>query len=116
MKALIGGGRLPTFTPEESAMLKGSYDYIGLNHYTTNYVQNVDNVGTDWYSDQHTFMNKTNSEGHLIGPAGQSVWLSVYPPGIRGVLNWVSNRYGHPLIYMFENGVSVPHESDVPIA
>jgi beta-glucosidase len=61
-------------------------------------------------------MNKTNSEGHLIGPAGQSVWLSVYPPGIRGVLNWVSNRYGHPLIYMFENGVSVPHESDIPIA
>lgn len=26
---------LPSFTPEESAMLKGSVDYQGINHYTT---------------------------------------------------------------------------------
>ena len=40
MTSLITDGRLPTFTLEESAMLKGSYDFIGLNHYTSSYVKN----------------------------------------------------------------------------
>ena len=29
---------LPRFTPEQSASLKGSTDYFGLNHYSTRYV------------------------------------------------------------------------------
>ncbi|CAK7331805.1 unnamed protein product [Dovyalis caffra] len=36
------GGRLPKFTSEESKMLKGSYDFFGLNYYTTYYAQNID--------------------------------------------------------------------------
>lgn len=94
----------------------GSYDYIGLNHYTTKYIRNVKGPGGYWEIDTHTVMNDTNSEGNLIGPAGESSWLSVYPQGIRGVLNWVSERYNFPEIYMFENGVSVPKESEMPIA
>jgi len=31
--------RLPRFTEEESMALKGSFDFIGLNHYTTHYAQ-----------------------------------------------------------------------------
>jgi beta-glucosidase len=38
MTSLVTDGRLPSFTQEESDMLKGSCDYIGLNHYTSNYV------------------------------------------------------------------------------
>jgi len=40
MTALITDGRLPKFTDEEVLMVKGSYDYIGFNHYTTAYVMN----------------------------------------------------------------------------
>ncbi|VAI33741.1 unnamed protein product [Triticum turgidum subsp. durum] len=29
------GARLPSFTPKQKAMLKGSYDFFGLNYYTT---------------------------------------------------------------------------------
>jgi len=36
MRALVRD-RLPHFTQEESEMIRGSYDFIGLNYYTTNY-------------------------------------------------------------------------------
>lgn len=40
MRALVGS-RLPTFTPTESRMLKGSFDFIGMNYYTATYVQDA---------------------------------------------------------------------------
>jgi len=36
MRSLVGG-RLPKFSAVQSAMLKGSYDFLGLNYYTSNY-------------------------------------------------------------------------------
>ncbi|KAK2984186.1 hypothetical protein RJ640_002916, partial [Escallonia rubra] len=40
MKALVGC-RLPKFTPQESRMIKGTYDFIALNYYTANYAMNA---------------------------------------------------------------------------
>ena len=45
--------RLPSFTPEESKLVKGSYDFIGLNYYVTQYVQPSPNH-LDWAN--HTAM------------------------------------------------------------
>jgi beta-glucosidase len=42
--------------------------------------------------------------------------LNVYPEGIRGAINWVNNRYNKPVIYLFENGVSVPGETEMSLA
>lgn len=36
MRVLVGK-RLPKFTKEESKLVKGSYDFIGVNYYTSNY-------------------------------------------------------------------------------
>lgn len=36
MRALVGD-RLPRFTVEEAQMVKGSFDFIGLNYYTSFY-------------------------------------------------------------------------------
>ena len=35
---------------------------------------------------------------------------------MRGILNWVSDRYNNSNIIVFENGVSVPGETEMPIA
>lgn len=34
------GSRLPTFSKSEAALLKGSLDFVGINHYTTFYARN----------------------------------------------------------------------------
>lgn len=34
------GDRLPRFTKAESALVKGSLDFVGINHYTTFYARN----------------------------------------------------------------------------
>lgn len=46
MKSLVGK-RLPKFSKEQSEMLKRSFDFIGLNYYTTNYVFNSPPTSND---------------------------------------------------------------------
>lgn len=46
------GDRLPKFTDEESKLIKGTYDFIGLNHYSSLYAyKNLTIKPTDWQSD-----------------------------------------------------------------
>ena len=35
------GNRLPKFTPQESKLVKGSLDFLGLNYYVTQYATNA---------------------------------------------------------------------------
>jgi beta-glucosidase len=115
MKELITGGRLPVFTEEEKLMVKGSFDFIGVNHYGAAFVHHSGVVGTDFNSDGRYWTSSTNISGDPVGPVAQSSWLNVYPEGMRGLLNWISNRYNNTKIYVFENGVSVPGENDMPL-
>lgn len=53
MRSLVGS-RLPKFSREQSSMLKGSFDFLGLNYYTSSYAANAPsfkngepNYGTD---------------------------------------------------------------------
>ncbi|CAG9333783.1 unnamed protein product [Blepharisma stoltei] len=116
MSELITGNRLPTFTPEQSALLKGSYDFLGLNYYASGYVHWTGIPGDNYQNDGRYTGSPYNKTGHLIGPFAESTWLNVYPPGLRMLLNWIKARYNDPDIYIFENGVSVPGENDMPEA
>lgn len=57
MRDLVGD-RLPTFTTQQKQKLRNSLDFLGLNYYTTNYVQNVDSYPnasvTSFYQDTMT--------------------------------------------------------------
>jgi len=54
-------------------------------------------------------------DGVPIGPKADSDWLFVYPQGIRSILNWIQHRYQPEMIYITENGVDVPGESNMPV-
>jgi len=109
------GDRLPSWTPEEVALVKGSNDFYGMNHYCANYIRH--RTGTPEPEDhmgnlEALFQNK---EGNVIGPDTQSFWLKPYPLGFRKLLVWISERYGRPKIYVTENGTSVKGENDLPM-
>ncbi|TGZ83469.1 glycoside hydrolase family 1 protein [Ascodesmis nigricans] len=104
------GSRLPTFTPEESALIKGSNDFYGMNHYTANYIKHRDTPPADDDVAGNLDMSFENKLGESIGPETQSVWLRPHPEGFRKLLIWLSERYGKPTIYVTENGTSVKDE------
>ena len=41
MRSLVGD-RLPKFTKEQSKLVNGSFDFLGLNYHTTNYAADSD--------------------------------------------------------------------------
>lgn len=104
------GSRLPEFTPEESALVKGSNDFYGMNHYTANYIKHRDEPPADDDVAGNLDMSFTNKAGDCIGPETQSVWLRPHSEGFRKLLIWLSKRYGGPVIYVTENGTSVKDE------
>lgn len=44
MKTMVKD-RLPCLTAEEKALLKGSFDFIGINYYTATYAKNAPSAG-----------------------------------------------------------------------
>ncbi|KAK8941130.1 Beta-glucosidase 24 [Platanthera zijinensis] len=108
MRALVRE-RLPSFTPEESAKLKNSFDFIGLNYYTARYARDKSNsTFTDKINicedDKLVDVLVANDKGP-IGPAQPRSWVNVYPQGMKKLLLHIKNRYSNPPIYITENGV-----------
>jgi len=83
-------------------LLKGSFDFLGLNHYTTDLV--IDSPGETkpgWQWDQNTHLYQDPS-----WPESASSWLKMVPWGFRKLLNWIKNTYGNPELLVTENGFS----------
>ena len=102
------GSRLPEFTADEVQLIKGSVDFLGINHYSTKYFSScVENLTTNqgWQYDQCTVESKYDVNGALIGPQAGSLWLNVVPWGMYKVLLWTAERYNNPGIFITENGV-----------
>ncbi|KAL0753990.1 hypothetical protein Bca101_091658 [Brassica carinata] len=111
------GERLPSFSPEESNLVKGSYDYLGLNYYVTQYAQPSPNP-VHWAN--HTAMMDAgakltyiNASNHSIGPlfeanSDETKNSYYYPKGIYYVMDYFKTKYYNPLIYVTENGISTP--------
>ncbi|KEH30287.1 putative beta-glucosidase [Medicago truncatula] len=103
------GNRLPKFTREQSKILIGSFDFIGINYYTSNYAANIPQSNNDtgtpgYFKDTHVNLT-TERNGIPIGPRAASPWLFVYPRGIQELLLYTKTKYNNPVIYITENGM-----------
>jgi lactase-phlorizin hydrolase len=93
--------RLPKFDAGWTLLLKGSLDFLGLNHYTTELTSATTGGGPGWDGDQNT---RNFQDPSWEGSA--SSWLKVVPWGFRKLLNWINKTYGNPTLYVTENGFS----------
>ena len=107
------GDRLPSWEPEDIALVKGSNDFYGMNHYCANYIRDLPGTppADDFLGGLETLFE--NKDGTKIGPDTQSFWLKPHPPGFRKLLGWISKRNGKPKILVTENGTSLKGENDL---
>ncbi|XP_052743366.1 myrosinase 1 isoform X2 [Bicyclus anynana] len=97
--------RLPPFTEEEKAFVKGTADFFGMNHYTTNMIRSArpgDKPGI-WFTTGSPELNAI-LESPPEATFGATPILPVYPKGIRKQLSWLKQHYGDIDIIITENG------------
>ncbi|CAJ1933291.1 unnamed protein product [Sphenostylis stenocarpa] len=105
MRSMLGN-RLPEFTKEESRQLKGSFNFLGLNYYSSFYAAYAPHpLGARPALQTDSLVNVTNEhDGKLLGPMAASNWLCNYPRGFRQLLLFIKKQYNNPVIYITENG------------
>ncbi|KAF9624148.1 hypothetical protein IFM89_008086 [Coptis chinensis] len=108
------GDRLPTFSNTEAALVKGSYDFVGINHYTTFYAKKnstriIGNLLNDSLSDSGAITLPFRGL-KPIGDRASSIWLYIVPRGIRSLMNYIKQKYGNPLVIITENGMDDPND------
>lgn len=89
------GVRLPVILPGDMENISVPIDFLGLNHYFSNW-----------------FTKGPNGEPQRVAkdlPTTDRGWI-IYPDGLRDMLLRVTKEYGQVPIYIMENGASYPDE------
>ncbi|KAF2897128.1 hypothetical protein ILUMI_09049 [Ignelater luminosus] len=98
--------RLVLFTQQEIEYIRGTSDFVALNHYTTYYAAN-DKTITPFT--EHPSSAK-DSRVHIWQdedwPSGIFPEFRTVPWGFRKLLKWLKDNYDDPDIYVTENGFS----------
>ncbi|KAJ0979805.1 hypothetical protein J5N97_015279 [Dioscorea zingiberensis] len=93
MKKIVGS-RLPGFTKSQSERLKGSFDFIGLNHYSSLFV--TDN------SAKGLAMPLRDYNADILAAFTETPLSD--PDGLRKVLEYFKQKYKNLPVYIQENG------------
>ncbi|KAG2635838.1 hypothetical protein PVAP13_2NG390900 [Panicum virgatum] len=110
------GDRLPRFTPEQMRLVKGSYDFIGVNYYTSYFTsaRPAPNRPPSYDGDI-----RANISGFRNGvPVGQPEFVPAFfnsPAGLRELLLYTKRRYNNPVIYVTENGIAEENSARIPL-
>uniref|UniRef100_A0A7N0SZP6 Beta-glucosidase n=2 Tax=Kalanchoe fedtschenkoi TaxID=63787 RepID=A0A7N0SZP6_KALFE len=76
MKETVGS-RLPNFMPEEAEMVKGSYNFIALNHYYS--IPASHRSGASWSIDIKGFTSDMGVDINFVPPVNEDPFLSEFP-------------------------------------
>ncbi|XP_023019415.2 cytosolic beta-glucosidase [Leptinotarsa decemlineata] len=94
--------RLPPFSDEEVALIKGTYDFIALNHYTSymaSAITDPNHVGeVSWEEDSGVNIYKKSTWPTAGYPHTSLPW------GFGRILRWIKQTYGNTEIVITENG------------
>ncbi|CAG4938573.1 unnamed protein product [Colias eurytheme] len=97
--------RLPSFSIEEIELIRGTYDYYGLNHYTSRVIR-PRRPGEE--TGPWIFYGSTDLDAVLETPNSWPTTdaddVVMYPKGIRKQLEWLHHKYGNITFLITENG------------
>ncbi|CAH2040951.1 unnamed protein product [Thlaspi arvense] len=100
------GDELPCFSTEEKSYIKGSIDYVGINHYGTLYAKDCLHSSCILGADR-PIRGYVYTTGERNGvPIGERTGMSkffVVPRGMEEIVDYVKERFNKP-IYVLENG------------
>ncbi|XP_049880679.1 myrosinase 1-like isoform X2 [Pectinophora gossypiella] len=101
----LSKSRLPELTAEEIKMLKKSADFIGMNHYTTFFVNKTESGVRSGlpYSFPDIEVHVSQSDKWL---PSKSAWLKGVPYGLYKSLLYLNRVYNRPPIFITEHGWS----------
>ena len=111
MKSMVGfkseeqgyaRSRLPEFNSEWIAYIRGTADFLAVNHYTSRLVEPGDSGKVPSHEDDQGLAQGVDKSWK----SSASSWLKVAPEGFRILLREIARKYGNPPIYITENGVS----------
>ncbi|CAH1447510.1 unnamed protein product [Lactuca virosa] len=104
------GNRIPTFTKLESETIKGSFDFIGINHYGIAYVKDHP---SSLEMDNRDAIEDTAAT--LIYSGGEIIpsQFPVIPLTLQKLLNFLKDEYGNPSVYIHENGQVQQHNGSL---
>ncbi|XP_061385074.1 myrosinase 1-like [Danaus plexippus] len=96
--------RLPEFTKEEKKLVRGTYDFFGLNYYTSRTARRArGEVVGPWPLSGGPDIDVILSV-RPEWPQASTSWLYVYPEGFRKLISWLKKQYGNVEIFITENG------------
>ncbi|KAH7518232.1 hypothetical protein FEM48_Zijuj09G0149600 [Ziziphus jujuba var. spinosa] len=105
--------RLPEFSENEKSLLKGSFDFIGMNYYVSSYAQNMKEPPSGiLHHSVDSLANELEQKNGL--PLGYPVNGS-YPQGMEKLLKFMKEKYQSPNIYISENGAYEINVDKLPI-
>lgn len=110
MRAQLGD-RLPRFTEEEKALMRGSSEFYGMNTYTSFFVRDKKTPPDINDHKGNVDVLDENKQGVSRGAESDTAWLRTSPWGFAKLLRWIWGRY-HVPIYMTENGTTAKGETE----
>jgi len=108
------GTRIPSFTNLESIQVKGSFDFLGVNHYNTLYIKDNPNR---LKLDNRDFNADIAADTIFVRGDTPPDQFPIRPSGLVRLLEYFKQVYGNPPIYIHENGQQTRRNStldDVP--
>lgn len=99
--------RLPSFSEAEQKLVKGSADFFGLNHYSSDYVSPDMHAEPKNFFEDSEVKNTSDPEWAKTG-----IGWDIVPWGLGRLVSWIHREYAPPGgIVITENGCAVHEET-----
>ncbi|KAF7822748.1 beta-glucosidase 18-like protein [Senna tora] len=107
----ILGNQLPSFSDKEKSLIKGSLDFLGINHYSTLYAKDCLSFACSPESDRPIsgFLETTGMRDDI--PIGIPNFF-VVPMGLEKIVDHISTKYPNMPLFITENGYSTTYKQN----